>query len=33
MRFEATTRELLEEYRREIEEVVEAAKQRAQGVG
>ena len=32
MRFEATTKELLEEYRREIEEVVEAAKLRAQGV-
>jgi phosphomannomutase/phosphoglucomutase len=31
MRFEATTPELLEEYRREIEEVVEAAKLRAQG--
>jgi phosphomannomutase/phosphoglucomutase len=31
MRFEATTPELLQEYRREIEEVVEAAKQRAQG--
>jgi phosphomannomutase/phosphoglucomutase len=30
MRFEATTKELLEEYRREIEEVVEAAKLRAQ---
>jgi phosphomannomutase/phosphoglucomutase len=33
MRFEATTQELLEEYRREIEAVVEAAKLRAQGVG
>ncbi len=33
MRFEATTLELLAEYRREIEEVVEAAKLRAQGVG
>ena len=32
MRFEATTPELLEEYRREIEAVVEAAKQRAQSV-
>jgi phosphomannomutase/phosphoglucomutase len=32
MRFEATTQELLEEYRREIEEVVEAAKLRALGV-
>jgi phosphomannomutase/phosphoglucomutase len=32
MRFEATTAELLEEYRREIEAVVEAAKQRAQRV-
>ena len=32
MRFEATTPELLEEYRREIEAVVEAAKQRAQRV-
>ena len=32
MRFEATTQELLEEYRREIEAVVEAAKLRAQGV-
>jgi phosphomannomutase/phosphoglucomutase len=32
MRFEATTQELLEQYRREIEEVVEAAKLRAQGV-
>ena len=31
MRFEATTQELLEEYRREIEAVVEAAKLRAQG--
>jgi phosphomannomutase/phosphoglucomutase len=30
MRFEATTPELLEEYRREIEEVVETAKLRAQ---
>src|ERR1035438_10065531 len=33
MRFEATTKELLEEYRREIEAVVEAAKLRAQSVG
>jgi phosphomannomutase/phosphoglucomutase len=33
MRFEATTKELLEEYRREIEAVVEAAKLRAQGGG
>jgi phosphomannomutase/phosphoglucomutase len=33
MRFEATTQELLEEYRREIEVVVEAAKRRAQGAG
>jgi phosphomannomutase/phosphoglucomutase len=33
MRFEATTQELLEEYRREIEAVVEKAKLRAQGVG
>jgi phosphomannomutase/phosphoglucomutase len=32
MRFEATTAELLEEYRREIETVVEAAKQHAQSV-
>lgn len=32
MRFEATTAELLEEYRREIETVVEAAKQHAQRV-
>jgi phosphomannomutase/phosphoglucomutase len=32
MRFEATTQELLEQYRREIEAVVEAAKLRAQGV-
>lgn len=32
MRFEATTAELLEEYRREIEAVVEAAKQHAQRV-
>jgi phosphomannomutase/phosphoglucomutase len=32
MRFEATTPELLEEYRREIEAVVDAAKQRAQSV-
>jgi phosphomannomutase/phosphoglucomutase len=32
MRFEATTQELLEEYRREIEAVVDAAKLRAQGV-
>ena len=32
MRFEATTPELLEEYRREIEAVVEAAKQRAQSL-
>jgi phosphomannomutase/phosphoglucomutase len=32
MRFEATTQELLEQYRREIEEVVEAAELRAQGV-
>jgi phosphomannomutase / phosphoglucomutase len=32
MRFEATTAELLQEYRREVEDVVEAAKQRAQGV-
>jgi phosphomannomutase/phosphoglucomutase len=32
MRFEATTQELLEEYRQEIEAVVEAAKLRAQGV-
>ena len=32
MRFEAATKELLEEYRREIEDVVEAAKLRAQGV-
>jgi hypothetical protein len=30
MRFEATTQELLEEYRREIEAVVETAKLRAQ---
>ena len=30
MRFEATTPELLQEYRREIEDVVEAAKQHAQ---
>jgi phosphomannomutase/phosphoglucomutase len=30
MRFEATTQELLEEYRREIEAVVAAAKLRAQ---
>jgi hypothetical protein len=29
MRFEATTPELLQEYRREVEAVVEAAKQRA----
>jgi phosphomannomutase/phosphoglucomutase len=33
MRFEATTKELLEEYRREIEEVVEKAKLRAQSAG
>ena len=32
MRFEATTAELLHEYRQEVEEVVEAAKQRAQTV-
>ena len=32
MRFEATTPELLQEYRREIEAVVEAAKERAQSV-
>jgi len=32
MRFEATTPELLQEYRREIEEVVEAAKRRAETV-
>jgi phosphomannomutase/phosphoglucomutase len=32
MRFEATTPELLEEYRRQIEAVAEAAKQRAQSV-
>jgi len=32
MRFEATTPELLQEYRREIEDVVEAAKLHAQSV-
>jgi hypothetical protein len=32
MRFEATTPELLQEYRTEVETVVEAAKQRAQSV-
>ena len=32
MRFEATTPDLLQEYRSEIETVVEAAKERAQSV-
>jgi phosphomannomutase / phosphoglucomutase len=32
MRFEATTQELLQEYRREVEDVVEAAKRRAQSL-